>query len=119
MQPFKYSTAEGTAKYIIRNGSEITVNNSGNIFSKPTITLYGSNTCEIHLNGSQVFSINLNPSDVITINTEALEAYTGSTLRNRDVIGNYDNFYLPVGANTISVVGNVSQCFIRNYSRWI
>lgn len=119
VQPFKYSLSEGDTEYSLKNDTEILVNNSGNIFSKPVITLYGSNTCGVYLNGSQVFSIEFGTNDNITIDTEALEAYSGSTLKNRIVTGNYNNFYLPVGANTIKFTGSVTRCFIKNYSRWI
>lgn len=119
VQPFKYSLSEGDTEYSLKNDTEILVNNSGNIFSKPVITLYGSNTCGVYLNGSQVFSIEFGTNDNITIDTEALEAYSGSTLKNRIITGNYDNFYLPVGANTIKFTGSVTRCFIKNYSRWI
>lgn len=119
VQPFKYSLSEGDTEYSLKNDTEILVNNSGNIFSKPIITLYGSNTCGVYLNGSQVFSIEFGTNDNITIDTEALEAYSGTTLKNRIVTGNYDNFYLPVGPNTIKFTGSVTRCFIKNYSRWI
>lgn len=119
VQPFKYSLSEGNTEYSLKNNTEILVNNSGNIFSKPVITLYGSYTCGVYLNGSQVFSIDLGADDNISIDTEALEAYSGTKLKNRIVTGNYDNFYLPVGANTIKFTGRVTRCFIKNYSRWI
>lgn len=119
VQPFKYSLSEGDTEYPLKNDTEILVHNSGNIFSKPIITLYGSNTCGIYLNGSQVFSIDFGTNDNITIDTEALEAYSGTTLKNRIVTGNYDNFYLPIGPNTIKFTGSVTRCYIRNYSRWI
>jgi phage-related protein len=119
VQPFKYSLSEGDTEYSLKNDTEILVNNSGNIFSKPVITLYGSNTCGVYLNGSQVFSIDFSTNDNITIDTEALEAYSGTTLKNRIVTGNYDNFYLPVGPNTIKFTGSVTRCFIKNYSRWL
>lgn len=119
VQPFKYSLSEGDTEYSLKNNTEILVYNSGNIFSKPVITLYGSNTCGIYLNGSQIFSIAFGTNDNITIDTEALEAYSGTTLRNRIVTGNYDNFYLPVAPNTIKFTGSVTRCFIKNYSRWI
>lgn len=119
VQPFKYSLAEGNTEYTLKNNTEIQIKNSGNIFSKPVITLYGSNTCGIYLNGSQIFSIDFGTNDSITIDTEALEAYSGTTLKNRIVTGNYDNFYLPVGPNTIKFTGSVTRCYIKNYSRWI
>lgn len=119
VQPFKYSLSEGNTEYPLKNNTEILVNNSGNIFSKPVITLYGSNTCGVYLNGSQVFSIEFGTNDNITIDTEALEAYSGTTLKNRIVTGNYDKFYLSAGPNTIKFTGSVTRCFIKNYSRWI
>lgn len=119
VQPFKYSLLGGNTEYALKDNTEILVINSGNIFSKPVITLYGSNICGVYLNGSQIFSIDFSTNDNITIDTEALEAYSGTTLKNRIVTGNYDNFYLPVGANTIKFTGRVTRCFIKNYSRWI
>lgn len=119
VQPFKYSLSEGEIEYPIKNNTEIQVNNSGNVFSKPVLTLNGSNTCGVYLNGSQIFSIDLGVNDSITIDTEALEAYSGTTLKNRIVTGNYDNFFLPVGPNTIKFTGSVTRCYIKNYSRWI
>lgn len=121
VQPFKYSIAEGTPEYIIQNNSEIQINNNGNIFSKPIITLTGTGICNIYLNSVQIFSVNLNAEndDYITINTETLEAYTGAILRNRDVTGNYTDFYLGIGVNRIAFTGNVSYFTIKNYSRWL
>lgn len=119
VQPFKYSLSEGDPEFFIKNNSEIRVQNSGNIYSKPKLTLNGSGVCRIFLNGSQVFSISFSSNDSVTIDTEAMEAYKGNTLRNRIVTGNYDKFYLPVGVNTIRFTGAVTKCAISNYSRWI
>ena len=120
VQPFKYSVSEGKPEFQIMNGSEVKINNNGNIFSKPVITLNGSGSCGIYLNGSQIFSISFgNSDDNITINTEEMEAYSGSILRNRIVTGNYDNFYLPIGVNRIAFTGDCSYFSIKNYSRWI
>lgn len=119
VQPFKYSLSEGEPEYLVRNDSEVQINNSGNIFSKPIITLTGSDTCGIYLNSSQVFSIEFGTDDSITIDTEALEAYSGTTLKNRIVTGNYDDFYLRVGVNRIAFTGDVQNFSIKNYSRWL
>lgn len=119
VQPFKYSLLEGNTEYPIKNGSEIQINNSGNIFSKPTLTLTGTGTCGVYLNNTQAFSIALGVNDTITIDTEAMEAYKGTTLKNRAVTGSYDKFYLPVGNNVIRFSGSVTLCSIKNYSRWI
>lgn len=119
VQPFKYSLSEGEPEYLVRNNSEVQINNSGNIFSKPIITLTGSDTCGIYLNSIQVFSIEFGTDDSITIDTEALEAYSGATLKNRIVTGNYDDFYLRVGVNRIAFTGDVQNFSIKNYSRWL
>ena len=119
VQPFKYSLLEGEPEYLVRNYSEVQINNSGNIFSKPIITLTGSDTCGIYLNSIQVFSIEFGTDDSITIDTEALEAYSGTTLKNRIVTGNYDDFYLRVGVNRIAFTGDVQNFSIKNYSRWL
>jgi phage-related protein len=71
------------------------------------------------VNGTNILTINLGSEGDITIDTEALEAYKGTTLKNRLVSGNYDKFTLQKGENTISWTGNVTQIDIENYSRWI
>lgn len=119
VQPFKYSLSESKIEHAIKNNSEVQVNNSGNIFSKPVLTLTGSNTCEVYLNNSQAFSIDLGINDTITIDTDAMEAYTGTTLRNRIVTGSYENLYLPPGVNILKFTGSVTNCIIENYSRWV
>ena len=41
------------------------------------------------------------------------------TLKNRMVTGDYDDFVLQSGNNTISFTGSVTQILINNYSRWV
>jgi predicted phage tail component-like protein len=119
VQPFKYSLSESDTEYPVKNNSELHINNNGNIFSKPSFTLTGSNTCGVYLNGSQIFSITLNPNESITIDTEIMEAFYGSVLKNRKVVGDYTKFYMPIGDNVIKLTGSVTKFTIKNYSRWI
>lgn len=119
VQPFKYSLSEGEIERTIGNNSEVQVNNSGNVFSKPILTLNGSGTCGVYLNGSQAFSVDFTINDEITIDTDAMEAYSGTTLRNRIVTGGYENLYLPTGVNILKFTGSVTNCIIENYSRWV
>lgn len=104
------------------NNAGVNITNSGNYFSRPQLTLYGSGTINLSLNGNQLFVIDLGetPSN-ITIDTAAMEAYQGTpdTLMNRSVDGNYNNFKLNVGRNVITWSGNLTQIIINNYSRWI
>lgn len=122
VQPFKYSDDEKSKTYTSFDNNSVTINNRGNVYSRPTITIFGTGTINLSLNNNQLFVINLgNQATQITIDTEALEAYreTPETLMNRSVDGDYDNLRLEVGANKISWSGSVTKIIINNYSRWI
>lgn len=122
IQPFKYSDSEAEKTYSISGSpSSIQVRNSGNIYSRPTITFIGSGVIAVSLNGSQVLSIDLGETtQAIIINTEKMNAYgLDDTLLNRLVSGNYDNIKFKVGVNTIGITGAVSTVKVDNYSRWI
>lgn len=97
----------------------ISIRNAGNYFSRPTITIYGTGNVDLYLNGLQVFDINFGSYTSMTIDTTQMEAYNGNTLLNRYVTGNYDNFKLNAGNNTISWSGTITQIEISNYSRWL
>lgn len=120
-QPFKYKSEN-----IISGTTSLSVTNSGNIYSKPTIMLIGTGTIDISLNNSQVFSVECGENGSwIIIATEYLQAYEVGdnftiSLANRKVTGDYSTFKLPVGSNTITFSGGtISETSIQNYSRWI
>ena len=98
-----------------------TITNSGNIYSKPKLTIFGSGSVGVYLNGVQMFQIALGTDDHITIDTAIMEAYQDNlqTLKNRSVTGDYNNFKLPVGDSDISFSGTVTMCVVENYSRWL
>ena len=106
---------------LVNNNSSgnILIRNVGNYFSRPTITIVGIGNIDLNLNNVQVFEINLGTYTSITIDTTNMNAYNGGTLLNRNITGNYDNFKLNVGNNTISWSGTVTQIEISNYSRWL
>lgn len=95
------------------------VRNSGNYFSRPKFTIYGSGTINLSINNFQVFVIQLGEERYITIDSAQMEAYKDGILKNRLVIGDYDNCILDIGKNTINLTGNVTNFQIENYSRWI
>lgn len=99
--------------------AEFDIYNAGNIYSKPTITITGIGNIGVYLNEVQLFQIQLGDLESITIDTTQMEAYNGASLLNRAVTGNYDDFKLNIGKNTISFSGTVSKVEIENYSRWI
>ena len=119
VQPFKYSATDNSKTFNIDNETSISITNAGNYFSKPILSITGSGTLNIYLNGVQIFNIALGDIGSIIIDTNKMEAYNGTTLLNRSVIGNYDSFKLNSGTNTISWSGIITKINIQNYSRWI
>lgn len=119
VQPFKYSAEDNQKEFTITNQTSITIRNNGNIYSRPVITITGSGTINLSLNNNQIFTISMGTYSSITIDTNNMNAYNGSTLLNRYITGNYDNFKLNVGKNTISWSGTITKIEIDNYSRWI
>lgn len=118
-QPFKYEVNE-TA--ITLSSGNNTVKNKGNIYAKPVIYIKGSGTITISLNGNQIFSLDLGATtSEMTIDIEKLEAYdpNDGTLLNRKVTGDYDDFKLEVGNNTINLSGTITTANITMYSRWL
>lgn len=121
MQPFKYSLTDTMRTFNITNETSIQIRNNGNIYSKPVITIYGSGTINLSLNNEQLFVIELGDETQITLDIENMNAYNQETdaLKNRLVIGNYDNFKLKTGINTISWTGTITKIEIENYTRFI
>lgn len=121
VQPFKYSRVD-TEKVFTVDRADITsvgVRNSGNTIARPIITIEGEGTVSLSLNGKSVFAIVFGENSTITIDIEKMEAYNGNTLKNRHVAGDYDNFVLNVGLNTISWSGRITKISFENYTRWI
>lgn len=118
-QPFKYSAVEEKQIFTIDEETSVNVYNNGNIESKPIIKITGSGDISLSLNGNQIFQIALGTDGYITIDTSNMEAYKDGVLKNRLVQGDYSNFALIPGKNTISFSGTITQIEIDNYSRWI
>lgn len=121
-QPFKYSTEERTRSSTSLADKTFSITNSGNIYSKPAVTVYGTGTINLSLNGKQLFVIELGETDnYLTIDADKLEAYqdTTETLMNRSVDGDYNNLKLEVGRNTFTWSGELTKIEVSNYSRWI
>lgn len=123
VQPFKYSLLENTQTFDITNSTEnVQITNTGNYISKPVLSITGTGTINLYLNSYQVFIIDLGESETtITINVADLEAHNTDTgeLMNRQVTGDYENFSLNVGLNTITWTGSINQIQLSNYSRWL
>lgn len=122
VQPFKYSLLDTLKTFTISDETSITIRNNGNIYSKPVITLTGTGTINLSLNSEQLFVIELGEtSSQITLDIENMNAYnpTNDNYLNRNVTGDYSNFKMSVGNNTISWTGTITSIEIENYTRWI
>lgn len=117
-QPFKYKVGETP---IILTSGDNTITNDGNIYSKPILTITGSGNISISLGGNQIFSIDMSNNSKIVIDTNNMEAYDPTTgnLLNRIVTGNYENFKIESGTNTLSISGTITTATISNYERWL
>ena len=117
-QPFKYSATERTKTISTTGLTSTEIRNSGNYFSKPTITFTGTGTINVSVNGLQSCVLNLGAtSESITLDTDKQEAYSGTTLKNRQMQGKFPT--LAVGKNVISWTGNLAKIDITHYSRWL
>jgi predicted phage tail component-like protein len=116
-QPFKYSATERTKTLAVTGLSTAEVRNAGNYFSKPIVTVTGTGIVNISVNGVQKCVLNLGTNESITLDADKEEAYTGNTLKNRQMDGEFLMF--EVGKNTITWTGNLTKIEITNYSRWL
>lgn len=122
IQPFKYSNVEAKKTFTITNQTSINIRNNGNYISKPVLTITGTGTINLSLNNEQLFVIDLGEtSTTIVLDINNMNAYNPTTnaYMNRAVTGNYNNFVLNIGTNTISWSGTITQISVENYSRWI
>ena len=118
VQPYKYSCVEDDFTLAVTDETSLEITNIGNVYSRPIINISGSGNISISLNGSEAFSIALGDAGSISIDTNLMKAYNGTSLMNRQVTGEYDDFVLPIGKNTLSWSGNVTSIGLEHYSRW-
>lgn len=123
VQPFKYDANEVEKTYSYTDVTEatITARNLGNVYSKPTLTITGTGSISVYLNDTQIFSISLDDTEqTIIIDVEQMNAYdTEGNYLNRLVVGDYDNFILNTGLNTITISGSITSVSINKVSRWL
>lgn len=91
--------------------------NNGNTTAKPVITLKGIETINFHLNNSAVFDYTFDNDGEVIIDTEKQDAYLGTLLKNRNMIGEFP--ILQIGENTIQIDGTISYMKIEKKSRWL
>lgn len=110
-----------SGKTYTTESTELTIENEGNIYARPKLTLTGIGDISIYLNGSQIFILNLDREapETIIIDCENMDAFYDGVLKNRKVTGDYSNFKLQPGNNQIAVSGSVAELKVETYSRWL
>lgn len=124
VQPFKHSADEPPITWRTTGSESVAfmpVRNTGNVYSKPKITITGANDIGVYLGDAQIFNIALSAAgETIIIDSELMNATdTEGNYLNRQVAGDYSKFILPEGLSDIKVTGHPTRVVIDNYSRWI
>ena len=124
VQPFKYSVDEPPINWTNTTSTTIAtipVRNTGNIYSKPILTITGSGTVNVYIDNTQILELALSAAgETIIIDVEGMNATdTDGNYLNRQVTGDYDNLIFKVGSNSLRVTGTLTSITIDNYSRWI
>jgi predicted phage tail component-like protein len=116
-QPFKYLYKETYQKFENPTGMLVAIN-EGLVNSKPLIKLKGSGTVEFKLEGVTIFAY-IFPSgeNEVIIDSEKQDAYLGTVLKNRNMIGEFPLF--KKGKNTITLSGAVTELTVIANSRWL
>ena len=114
VQPFKL--LDGESEVSVASGDAVI--NSGNVESKPLITIEGSGIVEVAVNGVNQFSYEFPADDSkVVIDCEKEDAYLDTALKNRYMTGEFPK--LKAGSNTITFSGSVTSFKIVRKSRWI
>jgi predicted phage tail component-like protein len=117
VQPFKYNRIEIVRESTSERTSMI-VENLGNHTAKPLITITGSGKVELRVNGISLFTYEFPAGEnSVIIDSEKQDAYLGSVLKNRNMVGEFP--ILEKGNNVISWSGTVEEISIKRYSRWL
>ncbi|MBR4656534.1 MAG: phage tail family protein [Oscillospiraceae bacterium] len=104
---------------IVSNRNAVAIRNNGNVAARPKLTITGTGTVLLAANNASMRMDFGETESTITVDAERMEAYTGSTLMNRRVYGDYEAFVLAPGENVLSWTGTVRRIVASRYSRWI
>jgi predicted phage tail component-like protein len=116
-QPFKYLYGETYQKFTNPTGILVALN-EGNLNSKPLIKIIGSGTIEFKLEGTTIFNYTFPEGDSeVIIDSEKQDAYLGTVLKNRNMIGEFPIF--KKGKNQITLSGAVTELTVTANSRWL
>lgn len=108
-----------TANMIISyTDDNLLVMNTGNYKSKPVIELQGFSSVELIVNGNKLFRYTFpEGEDTVIVDSQKQDAYVGSILKNRQMIGEFP--MLEIGENIITWEGTITEMKISAKSRWL
>lgn len=115
-QPYKYAVSESAVEWSGSN-KVLQVQNQGNTSSAPLITVTGSGVVNISVDGTFVCKLDLGEDDMIIMDSAEMEAYDNTSLRNRDMTGDF--VCLPPGGHEITWDGDITALAVVPKSRWI
>lgn len=121
-QPFKYLADEQPINVTSRNTiTNITVRNTGNVYSKPLLTIKGKDTVTVYIDNVEILSCELgNTESTMIIDADAMNAYgPDGVFLNRQVTGDYKNLIFKPKHNILTVTGQVQTVKVERYNRWI
>lgn len=109
-QPYKHATgeAETTSRIVINQGNEDCL---------PIMTIYGSGKVDLLINGTKQCTITIN--EYITLDGEEKEAYKGSTLQNRNMVGGFPVLQPGLNEITFAGTGTITEVKTLVRSRWL
>ena len=117
VQPYKYKLDEIPVT-ISTSPNVYNVENWGTETSRPLIHLEGSGTVECSVNGDTIFSYTFPSNETeVYIDSELQDAYLGSVLKNRNMMGEFP--VLNSGVNEIAFTGTLTSVEIYARSRWL
>lgn len=98
--------------------------NAGNIESKPIFNLTGYGVVHFYINNVHFFVVDFGSSvSDITVNLQTMDAYSGSTLKNRSIEGDLSKLSLKMGLNELTWYaegyGYLNKIIVERESRWI
>ena len=117
VQPFKYDGTE-VDMVVTSENQNLIVHNDGNYTAKPLITIVGEGTVELSISGNAICRYTFpTGEDTVILDSEKQDAYLGSTLKNRNMVGDFPVF--EKGNNVLTWSGTIESIRIKRYSRWL
>lgn len=97
---------------------DVSIINKGNYIAKPVIEIAGSGTINVALNGNNLFRYTFPENeDTVIIDSQKQDAYLGTYLKNRNMVGDFPIF--EIGENTLTWEGVITSIKISSKSRWL